>query len=324
MSDAWFYHNGTHPVGPITFRQLADVLGRATNSGEVLVWREGLADWARANELKELGEDLIQTPPPGWHTRPKKSSSTSDIHWALSASITLAAWITLVFIVNDQFKAGFEAYQISNFPILSWILALLFAALAVAALWFRKRQTAVGILVGTLPCLLLSALLARGFRRDQEAKAQGYVSASDMRAAVSLGLKSQAELNQKRAADAEQARAEAAAAAKAEAAKEACRSNWASCADNSQIANNYRGWDLAKVRCKREAESRARFGTPVWPWLSFSTYRSGTDYVKTGIGVLIEPDAQFQNGFGAMVHTKVTCSYSLVLEQVTNIDIFQR
>jgi len=60
-----------------------------------------------------------------------------------------------------------------------------------------------------------------------------------------------------------------------------------------------------------KAETLAKFGSPVWPWFAFGSFYSGDNYVKTGIAVLVEPDAQFQNGFGAMVHSRVVCTYDM-------------
>ena len=34
----------------------------------------------------------------------------------------------------------------------------------------------------------------------------------------------------------------------------------------------------------------------------------GDSDVKMGVAVLIEPDAQFENVFGAMAHSQVTCT----------------
>lgn len=104
----------------------------------------------------------------------------------------------------------------------------------------------------------------------------------------------------------------------------ACQSDWTKCADNADIVNHYSRYSNAQVACKLEANKRARYGTPVWPWLAFSSFRVGSDYVKTGTAILIEPDAQFQNGFGAMVHSRVTCVYDLRAGQVLNVDITER
>ena len=113
----------------------------------------------------------------------------------------------------------------------------------------------------------------------------------------------------------------------AEAPTSLCRSDWTKCADNEDLANHYSRWVNVKVECKMEANARARYGKPDWgPLLypDFGTFLTGTNYVSSGIAVAIEPDAQFQNGFGAMVHSRVTCTYDLRAGRVINVDISPR
>jgi hypothetical protein len=112
--------------------------------------------------------------------------------------------------------------------------------------------------------------------------------------------------------------------AQARAEKEACEVDWTKCTSNAQLANNYGGWIDAKVDCKIAAEKKARYGSPTWPWPAFSSFYPGNGYITTGIAELIEPDAQFQNGFGAMVHSRVDCVYDLRSNRVTNVIIDQR
>ena len=85
--------------------------------------------------------------------------------------------------------------------------------------------------------------------------------------------------------------------------------------------NQYSGWSLTKVECKQAANDRAKYGSPEWPWLAFSTFYKGNNYVTSGIAVAIERDAQFSNGFGAMVHSRVTCTYDLRAKRVTDVDV---
>jgi len=103
-----------------------------------------------------------------------------------------------------------------------------------------------------------------------------------------------------------------------------CHSDWSKCKDNDELANNYSPWMRAKLACKSEANTQVRYGSPEWPWLPFGTFRGGEDYVTSGIAILIEPDAQFQNGFGAMVHSRVECTYDLRAKRVINVDISER
>jgi hypothetical protein len=104
-----------------------------------------------------------------------------------------------------------------------------------------------------------------------------------------------------------------------------CKSDWTRCSDNSDLVNNYLSDLSAQTDCKFEALTHAKYGDPKFPWLSyFDTFRKGDQYPKTGIAILIEKDAQFQNGFGAMVHSEVTCTYDLRAKRVLAIDISPR
>ncbi len=102
---------------------------------------------------------------------------------------------------------------------------------------------------------------------------------------------------------------------------DACRTDWHRCADNAQLANNYREWSRVVVECKAAAQASARFGDPEFPWLPFGTFLNGDSYVKTGIVVAIEPRAQFFNGFGAKVNSRVTCRYDLSRMAVLDVNV---
>jgi hypothetical protein len=49
------------------------------------------------------------------------------------------------------------------------------------------------------------------------------------------------------------------------------------------------------------SNNRAKYGNPDWPWLPFDAFYKGDNYVTSGIAIAVEPDAQFQSDFGAMV-----------------------
>jgi hypothetical protein len=99
-----------------------------------------------------------------------------------------------------------------------------------------------------------------------------------------------------------------------------CKADWTECADNAELVNNYSRWFHAKLACKDAATKQARFGTPIFPsYPFFSTYFK--TYIATGTAILMEKEAQFQNGFGAMVHSEVKCTYDLRAARVVSVDI---
>src|SRR5438309_4418197 len=95
-----------------------------------------------------------------------------------------------------------------------------------------------------------------------------------------------------------------------------CRYDWTKCADNEQLVNQYYDWSHVQVECKHTANDRARYGNPDWPWAAFGSFYKRNNYITSGIAVAVEPDAQFSNGFGAMVHSRVTCTCDLRAKRV--------
>jgi hypothetical protein len=79
----------------------------------------------------------------------------------------------------------------------------------------------------------------------------------------------------------------------------------------------------AKAACQIAAKKLAKYSDPKLPWSPFGTFYGPKDnsYVKTGIVLIEEPEAQFQNGFGAMVHSTVTCRYDLNSKQVVSANV---
>jgi hypothetical protein len=78
-----------------------------------------------------------------------------------------------------------------------------------------------------------------------------------------------------------------------------------------------------QFECKQEADKQARYKTE-WPSIPFGAFLKGKQYVTSGTAIAIEPDAQFQNGFGAMVRSRVTCTYDLQAQRVMSVDISAR
>jgi hypothetical protein len=101
-----------------------------------------------------------------------------------------------------------------------------------------------------------------------------------------------------------------------------CISDWRKCSDNADLVNHYNAIGIAQGDCEREANNRARYGSPKWPSLDyFGSFYTGDRYPKTGIAVLVEKDAQLSNAFGAMVHSTVTCTYDLNQKKVMDINV---
>lgn len=104
-----------------------------------------------------------------------------------------------------------------------------------------------------------------------------------------------------------------------------CVNDWARCSDNADIANNYRELRYVRRECRDRAAKLARFGTPEIPrWSPFETYYVGDAWLKSGVARLIETDAKFQNGYGAMAHVYLFCDYDLRAKTITNVESVQK
>jgi hypothetical protein len=97
-----------------------------------------------------------------------------------------------------------------------------------------------------------------------------------------------------------------------------CNSDWRQCSDNADLMNNFSDITRGSVSCMYAAKKLAKYGSPSFPFIYFSTFHSGSDYARTGLVTLIESDAEFQNAHGAMVHSVVTCKYDRNSQQVVN------
>lgn len=107
----------------------------------------------------------------------------------------------------------------------------------------------------------------------------------------------------------------------AETAAPSCKSDFTKCADIREMANNYKDWGLGEIKCKWAADKAAKYGTPEWSWMTFTKFNNGP---ITGSATLIDDDVKFQNGFGAMVHSKVYCEYDFRAKKVINVSIQPR
>jgi len=63
METQWYYAEGDKPVGPLALADLITVLTRVSGARDVLVWRDGLAGWTRAELVAELTSHVVKPPP---------------------------------------------------------------------------------------------------------------------------------------------------------------------------------------------------------------------------------------------------------------------
>ena len=98
-----------------------------------------------------------------------------------------------------------------------------------------------------------------------------------------------------------------------------CRDNYTVCASQDQLVETYKRMNEARSDCKREAQKLARYGDAQLPSLPFLSYFPPESSINTGKISLVENEARYQNGFGAMQHTIVTCIYDLDARDVVEV-----
>jgi hypothetical protein len=103
-----------------------------------------------------------------------------------------------------------------------------------------------------------------------------------------------------------------------------CKTDWKLCADNADLANNWKGYVGVRSACKRAAEKAARYGAPEWPWLAFASFKPGTQSPRVGVVILYEDDARFPNAFNAKVRSRATCTYDLNAGEVLGVEVTAR
>ena len=102
---------------------------------------------------------------------------------------------------------------------------------------------------------------------------------------------------------------------------ELCESDWTKCTDNAEIVRSYKGWLDVQVACRIAAIEAANNGMPTWPLIPFQGFSDGKTYVESGLVVAIEPEAKFPNSAGAMIRSRVTCTYDLRARRVVNVAV---
>lgn len=203
-------------------------------------------------------------------------------------------------------------------------------------LYIRNRRTAA-VVMGASVTIFLPALMIDGLKQQAMARQEQDITLQEQAATIPA-LKSPTELADEacRAPGAiadckeiltrqiaeERAHPKTPEPAPPIASREgSCKSDWRQCSDNSELVNKFEEISHGSLSCQYAAKKLAKYGTPSFPFLSFSNFRSGNDFVRTGLARLVEPDAQFQNGYGALVHSVVTCKYDLNSRQVVDVSI---
>jgi hypothetical protein len=320
VGDAWYYAEGAKGVGPVSLAELGNILSRVSGADKVLVWRNGFSSWMLASQVNEL-QPYLAAPPPLPHSLSIDSiEQESSVEREPSKGEAIASIFVLPGVVCACWLA-ISYYLYAYMWFLQFVIAALFGSITLLFIWKKKYLLSAMCIVGCIVGYLIGDSII-GWQFDEEAAiASGFSSAADMHEAYALGL-TPAQLAKRRAEEAERVAAAEGSRKERELAEAACRKDWSKCVTNEDVVEKYSDWSSAQYNCREAANKQARYGTPEWSSYYFSTYMRGTDYVKTGIAVLIEKDALFQNGFGAKVHSQVIYKYDLQSKTVIDVGIF--
>jgi GYF domain 2 len=85
----YFLHDGQNQLGPFSPEELK---GKNITS-ETFVWKEGMSDWVKANEIEELRVLLINTPPPFKAATVSKPSLPIAERQNQSGAFNTGSWI---------------------------------------------------------------------------------------------------------------------------------------------------------------------------------------------------------------------------------------
>ncbi len=106
---------------------------------------------------------------------------------------------------------------------------------------------------------------------------------------------------------------------KAEKENPTCISDYTKCMDNEELIRRHTAPNGAfmSVACQMTAERMAKYGKPKFSFVPFGSYFDGRSYIDTGTAVLLDHNAQFQNGFGAYQNVTARCEYDLKNDTTT-------
>ena len=98
-----------------------------------------------------------------------------------------------------------------------------------------------------------------------------------------------------------------------------CVSDYTKCADNKELVERHESNHEVSiaVECAVLAKRLAKYGEPEFPMAPFKSYYPGRSYIDDGVAILVEKDAKYKNGFNALVHTVVKCTYNLKSNQAS-------
>jgi hypothetical protein len=166
MSDGWYYSESDKPVGPVSVEALRRFLLSARGGTTTMVWRDGLADWRRADEVDELA-DISKMPPPAVSPAPvrpvpkpataapaSQRGSVIFLGLAIVFAALVAALLSTLIYGNSAYGIGYVVGQLLAVGIVGGLIAF-FASRGSKN---QARAYAIAIAVGAVLVLATNAV----------------------------------------------------------------------------------------------------------------------------------------------------------------------
>src|SRR5260221_10331496 len=178
-SGEWFYLESARDLGPVTQERLIVLLRNLP--GGALVWRDGLAEWVKAEDLREIAS-LLAAPRPSVPSLPPRSSRPPERRPAPppATSGEPESWNPFVLLPRCfQWGGRFSRaeYAVAYFSNLVLSFGLIFGVAVIAAVAASGKSGAAGSVAGLfmIVCGLvaLAISLGAGVRRLNDLEKPG-------------------------------------------------------------------------------------------------------------------------------------------------------
>ena len=144
----WFVHRDDENWGPFDSDTLRNGAATKQLRPDDLIWKPGMLDWIRADELSGLFADAVSTPPKVSNqkedaTRPRTTEVRSNFvvaHWRGDLSLGVTYWVTgviftVLFVMARKATEDYVASKVLGAHGAGALIVFLFAVSAVFVLW---------------------------------------------------------------------------------------------------------------------------------------------------------------------------------------------
>jgi hypothetical protein len=183
MTDLWYYADGGQQRGPISISELLTLLARIADPRRVMVRRHGFEDWKPVEEVHQIAQQLLQSPPQEPASPPaaavrepavlaEDATALKDVRremTGISGWLALLAFGQVMGILRLIFNVGQYVQSIDDkvwtyFPTVIWSEMLVNAAMIGFAIWttvhlFRHSHRFPAFFIVQMICAVLMPLV---------------------------------------------------------------------------------------------------------------------------------------------------------------------